>query len=41
MRSKSRFETPGSLVIMSVYLGLFFVAWALWFVYLSVRWAIS
>ena len=41
MRARSKFETPGSLTIMSVYLGLFFVAWALWFLYLGVRWAIS
>ena len=41
MRARSKFETPGSLAIMSVYLGLFFVAWALWFLYLGVRWAIS
>ena len=37
----SRFETPGSFVIMTVYLGVFFVAWALWFLYLGLRWAIS
>ena len=36
-----KFETPGSLLIMSVYLGLFFVAWALWFLYLGLRWSIS
>lgn len=38
---KDRFETPGSLVIMSFYLGLFVVTWLASFVYLGVRWAIS
>jgi hypothetical protein len=36
-----RFETPGALAIMLVYLGLFAVTWVLAFVYLAVRWAIS
>jgi hypothetical protein len=36
-----RFETPGTLVIMLVYLGLFGVTWLLAFAYLAVRWAIS
>lgn len=38
---RTTFETPGSLVIMSVYLGLFLAAWALSFLYLVLRWAIS
>lgn len=38
---KSGFETPGSLVIMGIYLALFFVMWLLGFVYLAARWAIS
>ena len=38
---KERFETPGSFVIMAVYLGLFFVAWLASFIYLAVRWAVS
>lgn len=36
-----RYETPGTLVIMLVYLGFFFVAWLLAFVYLATRWAIG
>ncbi len=38
---KERFETPGSLVIMAAYLGLFFVTWLAFFVYLGFRWAVS
>lgn len=38
---KERFETPGSLVIMATYLGLFFVTWLAAFVYLGLRWAVS
>lgn len=38
---KRRFETPGSLVIMLVYLGVFGVMWLLSFAYLGVRWAIG
>jgi len=30
-----RYETPGTLVIMLVYLGFFFVAWLLAFAYLA------
>ena len=41
MRARSKFETPGSLAIMSIYLGLFFIAWVLSFLYLGLRWAIS
>ena len=41
MEKTSRYETPGTLVIMSVYLGFFVVAWLLSFLYLGLRWAIS
>jgi hypothetical protein len=34
-------ETPGSFVIMTIYLGWFFVMWLLTFVYLAAQWAIS
>jgi hypothetical protein len=37
----SRLETPGTLAIMTIYLGLFLVAWVLAFVYLAFRWAIG
>lgn len=36
-----RFETPGTLAIMFIYLGVFAVMWVLAFVYLAFRWAIS
>lgn len=36
-----RFQTPGTLAIMLIYLGVFGVMWVLAFVYLSFRWAIS
>ena len=36
-----RLETPGTFAIMTIYLGLFFVAWLLAFVYLAFRWAIG
>jgi hypothetical protein len=39
--SFGRFETPGTLAIMLVYLGLFGAMWLLAFVYLAFRWAIS
>jgi hypothetical protein len=38
---KPRFETPGSLTIMLVYLAMFGVFWLLSFVYLAMRWAIG
>jgi hypothetical protein len=38
---KERYETPGSLVIMAIYLGLFLLAWLASFVYLGLRWAVS
>lgn len=34
-------ETPGTLAIMSIYLGVFLLMWLLSFAYLAVRWAIS
>ena len=36
-----RYETPGTLAIMVIYLGVFFVTWLLAFVYLATRWAIG
>jgi hypothetical protein len=36
-----RYETPGTLLIMVVYLGFFLVAWLLAFVYLATRWDIG
>lgn len=38
---RERFETPGSLVIMATYLGLFCLTWLASFVYLGLRWAVS
>jgi hypothetical protein len=40
-KPRERFETPGTLVILLIYLGLFAAAWLLAFAYLAVRWAIS
>lgn len=40
-RIRDRFETPGTLAIMLVYLGAFAAMWLLAFVYLSFQWAIS
>jgi hypothetical protein len=34
-------ETPGTLAIMLIYLGVFLAMWFLAFVYLAARWAIS
>ncbi len=39
--TSERFQTPGTLAIMLIYLGMFGVMWVLAFVYLSFRWAIS
>ena len=39
--SFGRFETPGTLAIMLIYLALFGAMWVLAFVYLAFRWAIS
>ena len=36
-----RYETPGTLAIMLIYLGVFALMWVLAFVYLAFRWAIS
>ncbi len=41
MEKSGRFETPGSLVIMLIYLAMFGVFWLLSFVYLGLRWAIG
>ncbi|MEX1357226.1 MAG: hypothetical protein WD981_01245 [Gaiellaceae bacterium] len=38
---RDRFETPGTLAIMLIYLGLFGLMWVLAFAYLALRWAIS
>jgi hypothetical protein len=38
---RPRFETPGTLTIMLIYLGVFLVMWLLSFAYLAARWAIS
>lgn len=40
-RRRGKLETPGTLVIMLAYLGLFFACWVLAFVYLATRWAIG
>jgi hypothetical protein len=34
-------ETPGTLAIMLIYLGMFMLMWLLSFAYLAARWAIS
>ena len=36
-----RLETPGTLSIMLIYLGIFVVTWVLAFFYLALRWAIG
>ncbi len=38
---RGRFETPGTLAIMAIYMSLFFVAWLLAFLWLALRWAIG
>lgn len=38
---KRTFETPGTFVIMTVYLAVFALMWLLSFVYLAARWAIE
>ena len=38
---RPQLETPGTLAIMVIYLGVFLVMWLLAFVYLAARWAIS
>ena len=41
MADPRRFETPGTLAIMVIYLSVFLLMWALAFVYLALRWAVS
>ncbi len=38
---RPQLETPGTLAIMVIYLGVFLVMWLLAFAYLAARWAIS
>jgi hypothetical protein len=38
---RPQLETPGTLAIMVIYLGVFLAAWLLSFLYLAFRWAIS
>ncbi len=38
---RPQFETPGTLAIMLIYLGVFMATWLLAFVYLAARWAVS
>jgi hypothetical protein len=38
---RPQLETPGTLAIMLIYLGVFIAMWLLAFVYLAARWAIS
>ena len=38
---RPQLETPGTLAIMLIYLGVFLAMWLLAFVYLAARWAIS
>ena len=38
---RPQLETPGTLAIMLIYLGVFLMMWLLAFVYLAARWAIS
>jgi hypothetical protein len=38
---RPQLETPGTLAIMLIYLGVFLTMWLLAFVYLAARWAIS
>ena len=38
---RPQLETPGTLAIMLMYLGVFLAMWLLAFVYLAARWAIS
>ena len=38
---RPQLETPGTLTIMLIYLGVFLVMWLLAFAYLAARWAIS
>lgn len=38
---RERFETPGTLVILGIYLAMFLVMWFVAFLYLATRWVIS
>ena len=38
---KPQLETPGTLTIMTMYLGVFVLMWLLAFVYLAARWAVG
>ena len=38
---RPQLETPGTLAIMLIYLGVFLAMWLLAFVYLATKWAIS
>lgn len=38
---RPQLETPGTLAIMLIYLGLFLATWLLAFAYLATKWAIS
>ena len=38
---RPQLETPGTLTIMLIYLGVFLATWLLSFAYLAARWAIS
>ena len=38
---RPQLETPGTLAIMLIYVGVFLAMWFLAFVYLAARWAIS
>ena len=38
---RPQLETPGTLAIMLIYLGVFLAMWLLAFVYLAARWTIS
>jgi hypothetical protein len=38
---RPQLETPGTLAIMLIYLGVFLATWLLAFVYLAARWAVS
>ena len=41
MMRRPQLETPGTLAIMLIYLGVFLAMWLLAFVYLAARWAVS
>jgi hypothetical protein len=41
MRRPEKFETPGTLAIMLIYMSVFMLMWLLAFVYLASKWAIG